>query len=300
MKIGGEWVDGLWGEIEDASALFAVNDFASALDLDDGLGGDLHVATCTVFVFEGDDGFALIFEEVVVGIEEIFVDGLDEGVADFLDLGELLGDDVYFGGDVLELAFDLGFDLFGLVFGGEEGEFGDFGKFHGFEFTVFDIADVVLVAGDLVIESLEFFVFLRLKLLGLKLIDGVAFGLGFEFEFFSSDLDVFGVEFGGLEGGGGLEAFLFGFGAFQWGAGEFLIEDPNLAVAFLDDEELFDFRAHDFEVLEGREKGSRVSGGLGIFGVPPFGEASGWDFGDSETRWMVVGGIVEEGEARSD
>ena len=103
---------GLWGEIEDASALFAVNDFASALDLDDGLGGDLHVAPCTVFVFEGDDGFALIFEEVVVGIEEIFVDGLDEGVADFLDLGELLGDDVYFGGDVLELAFDLGFDLF--------------------------------------------------------------------------------------------------------------------------------------------------------------------------------------------
>ena len=291
---------GLWGEIEDASALFAVNDFASALDLDDGLGGDLHVATCTVFVFEGDDGFALIFEEVVVGIEEIFVDGLDEGVADFLDLGELLGDDVYFGGDVLELAFDLGFDLFGLVFGGEEGDFGDFGKFHGFEFTVFDIADVVLVAGDLVIESLEFFVFLRLKLLGLKLIDGVAFGLGFEFEFFSSDLDVFGVEFGGVEGGGGLEALLFGLGAFQWGAGEFLIEDPNLAVAFLDDEELFDFRAHDFEVLEGREKGSRVSGGLGIFGVPPFGEASAWDFGDSETRWMVVGGIVEEGEASSD
>ena len=291
---------GLWGEIEDASALFAVNDFASALDLDDGLGGDPHVATCTVFVFEGDDGFALIFEEVVVGIKEIFVDGLDEGVADFLDLGELLGDDVYFGGDVLELAFDLGFDLFGLVFGGEEGDFGDFGKFHGFEFTVFDIADVVLVAGDLVIESLKFFVFLRLKLLGLKLIDGIAFGLGFEFEFFSSDLDVFGVEFGGVEGGGGLEALLFGLGAFQWGAGEFLIEDPNLAVAFLDDEELFDFRAHDFEVLEGREKGSRVSGGLGIFGVPPFGEASGWDFGDSETRWMVVGGIVEEGEASSD
>src|SRR4051794_862279 len=75
--------------VENASAVFAMDNAAAALHRNGGLRDHLHMAARADIVFERDDGFVFVGKETLVSVDEILVHLTGERVAILFNLLEL-------------------------------------------------------------------------------------------------------------------------------------------------------------------------------------------------------------------
>ena len=234
-----------------------MDDLLACPDLDDGLGGDLHMAAHADLMFEGCDGGAVLgFEEVEVDIEDVLIDVLSEAVVFGFEFGDA-------GFQICFLAFESGEEVFDFVaffgvgfFGGSDlrHQFLDF--LHEIEFAVFEGGDGFFGSLDFMGEGRVFLVSARLELLLFVAGDGIALCACFHLEVTLLDLDFLRTGFGLLELGRGVGELLFARLAFFWQVGDFGLKASKALVAVLQGEQLFDHIKHlqmmigPFEIIQ--------------------------------------------------
>ena len=198
--------------VEDAAAIFALDEFFTGLGIDGGGGDHLPVAATAAIVGHGGHS------EAELGAHEAFIER--QGGAWNL-AGEIgaIGADLGLLGKHALLALGDGGEVLGDEFlGVGQSRLGSLVEFptaidrlHRLQFQGFKSVDLLLVSGNFVVKRLVLVVFTGFELLDFEAFDRGAAGLGIE-------LDFFHFEFGGEQGvmslaDGGLIAGEFGFGA---------------------------------------------------------------------------------------
>ena len=98
---------------------------------------------------------------------------------------------------------------------------------------------------DFVSKSAVFFVLLGLKLLQRVFLDLALLGFGIELELFAIGLNLFYLEFGGIERSLRSRGFALEHSAFGIDAGELAFEPKDFTVAVLEDKKFFDLVSHE-------------------------------------------------------
>jgi hypothetical protein len=244
QKSGSFW-GGLGGHVEDAAALGAMDNSFGCSDLDDGLGGDFHVAAHADFMFEGGDGETVFgFEEMEVDVEDAFVEKLSESLVFAFEFGDPAFQVGFLALQPCEQLFDLAAFLGMGFFRGHDLRVEDLEFLHEIEFSVFERGDRLFGSFDFVGKGGIFLVSSRLELLLLVAGDGIAFGTCFDFQISPFDLDLFGTAFCLLESSGGVGELLFACLTLFGQVGDFNLEAAKALVSILQGEQLLDDIKH--------------------------------------------------------
>jgi hypothetical protein len=235
----------LGGHVEDAPALWAMDNASSCSDLDGGLGGHFHVAAHAHFMFEGRDSDPMLrFEKVEVNVSDAFVKKLGEPVVfafEFRDAGFQV---VFFALEPREEVFYFAALLGVGFFRGNDLRVESFEFFHQVELPVFQGGDGSFGSFDFVGKGGVFLVFPRLELLLLVAPDGIALGTGFHFQGPPFNLYLFGTGFCLVEPSGGVGELLFPRLALFGQVGNLSLEASKALVSILQGEQLFDDIKH--------------------------------------------------------
>lgn len=238
-----------------------MNDLLVGAAGQDDLCGQFHVAAAAGSVVDSDDDAAAFdLAEPFIAGEEVVADGCGEGVAAADQFGLAFAKFTFPVGEIGEAALSFGAGGFGITAGGVGLALGGFALLHQVEFAVFDADDSLAAHVDFVGQGAVLVVLLGLVLLDGVFFDQLAFGLGFEFEFFAFAFEVFDAVFGGFEGGqGGLGA---SFEFLAEGADGVQLEGERVEflVAVLKDQQFFDDIEHGWPSFSGLRVPGRTAG----------------------------------------
>jgi hypothetical protein len=238
------------GEVKNASAIRAGDNFLLALARHDCAAVEFHVATATGMMADADDDVAsFVLEQALVFVAGCIIDGGSELATVRFQGGEFRPEIFFARIEIRDFSIGQLFCFRGNLLGGDGFFLRRLALLHQFKLLIFEGNDGLLAAINFILEGAVLFVLLRLQLLCCVFVALLLFRFHIELKLFAVRLDLFHAQLRGFQlrlrtGGAALE-----FPALGFHVGEFIFDAKNFPVPVLEHEQFFDYVEHVFDLV---------------------------------------------------